>query len=83
MTLRLSTPSESTDNDEIEEYYVIPILDGTDYREHTPDHPFCDDVEGCPCHEDQEAIEELNGYYQDGLVSASDADNIYRGKTLR
>jgi hypothetical protein len=61
---------------------VYPILEGTDYREHTPGHPFCADP-SCPCHEDADAINELHGYYQDGLVSAQDADHIYRGKTLR
>jgi len=80
MTL-LPTTTSSGDSDDI--VYVYPILEGTDYRVHTPDHPFCDDVDGCPCHEDKEAIDELNGYYQEGLVSAQDADNIYRGKTLR
>jgi hypothetical protein len=48
---------------------------------HTPDHPFCDDLT-CPCHEDQEAIAELHGYYDAGLVSRDDADRIYRGLTL-
>ena len=68
--------------EEDEEYYVYPILDGTDYREHTPEHPFCDDM-SCPCHQDQEAIDTLHGYHQDGLVSTQDADHIYRGQTLR
>lgn len=65
----------------MDEYYVYPVLNGTDYREHTPDHPFCGDL-SCPCHEDHEAIQELGGYYQDGLVSGSDADNIYHGRTI-
>ena len=65
-----------------EEYYVYPILDGTDYREHTDDHPFCDDPT-CPCKENQDAIGELNGHYQEGLVSSADADRISRGHTLR
>jgi len=65
----------------IDEYYVYPVLEGSDYREHTPDHPFCGDM-SCPCHEDQANIDKLNGHYQDGLVSQQDADNIYRGKTL-
>jgi hypothetical protein len=68
--------------EEPEEYYVYPILPGTDYRIHTPEHPFCDDS-SCPCKSDQEAIDTLNGYYQDGLVSAEDADKMYKGKTLR
>jgi hypothetical protein len=67
---------------EPEEYHVYPILEGTDYRIPTPTHPFCDDP-GCPCKSDQDAIDELGRYYQDGLVAASDADKMYRGKTLR
>jgi hypothetical protein len=71
-----------TSDPEEQEYVVYPILEGTDWREHGPGHEFCEDMD-CPCHEDQDAIGKLNGYYQDGLVSAEDADNIYRGKTLR
>lgn len=67
--------------DEDQEYYVYPVLEGSDYREHTTDHPFCGDMT-CPCHEDQDNIEELNGYHQEGLVSTGDADNIYHGRTL-
>ena len=61
-----------------EEYYVYPV---EDLPFHTLDHPFCDDLT-CPCHEDQEAIAELHGYYDAGLVSRDDADRIYRGLTL-
>ena len=70
-----------TDTEE-EEQYVYPILDGTDWREHCPGHEFCTDM-SCPCHQDPDNLDELNEYYQEGLVSAQDADNIYRGKTLR
>lgn len=66
-------------SDESEEYYVIPIFD---QPVHTSGHPFCDDM-SCPCHEDQGNIDELNSYHQEGLVSTQDADNIYRGKTLK
>ena len=62
------------------EYYVIPVIP-VDQAVHTPDHPFCDDL-SCPCHEDQANIDTLNGYYQDGLVSAEDAHRIYRGHTI-
>lgn len=63
------------------EYYVYPVLEGTDYRVHTSDSPFCDDPT-CPCHEDADAIHTLNDAYQNGLASTEDADNIYRGRTL-
>ncbi len=58
----------------------IPIIP-SDYSVHTADNPFCDDM-SCPCHEDQSATYDLNGYYSDGLVSRDDADRIYRGKTF-
>lgn len=42
---------------------------------------FCYD-DSCPDREDQERINIVNEWYQDGLVSAEDADNIYHGRTL-
>lgn len=65
-----------------EEYYVYPVLEGSDYREHTTDHPFCDDVAGCPCHEDEENLQTLQNWYNDGLIGETDGDLIYRGRTL-
>ena len=59
------------------EYYVYPV----DPIIHTLENPFCDDM-SCPCHNDTDAINDLNGYYQDGLVSPEDANRIFRGKTL-
>lgn len=56
---------------------VIPV----DYLEHTTDQPFCWD-DGCPCREDQDAINELNQQFQDGLVSAEDVECIYQGRTV-
>jgi len=58
----------------------IPVIP-TDYAEHTPDTPFCWD-DGCDCREDQEAIAELHQQFQDGLVSRTDVDNIYHGRTV-
>jgi hypothetical protein len=75
---RTTTPTPDPSDD----CYVYPVLEGTDWREHTDGHEFCDDPT-CPCKQDQEAIDSLNGYYQDGLVSAADADRIYQGHTLR
>ena len=51
------------------------------WKQHTPRRPFCDDM-GCDCHRDEQAIKTLGDQYQDGLVSASDADKIFRGKTV-
>ena len=64
-----------------EEYSVYPVLEGTDYREHTEDHLFCDDPT-CPCHEDSENQEQLTGWYNDGLIGSGDGDNIYHGRTI-
>ena len=69
-----------TADQEEDEYYVVPMIP-VDETIHSADHPFCDDMT-CPCHEDSDAVGELNGYHQDGLVSTNDADRIYRGKTL-
>jgi len=58
----------------------IPLIP-VDYTLHTEENPFCNDL-SCPCHEDQSKVGKLNNYYQDGLVSAEDADRIFRGKAL-
>jgi hypothetical protein len=64
-----------------DEYYVYPVLSGTDYREHTPDHPFCGD-DDCPCHEDEGNLELLNEWYQGGLIGSVDGDHIYHGRVI-
>jgi hypothetical protein len=56
---------------------IIPV----DYLEHTDGRPFCSS-DDCDCRENQDAIQELNGYYQDGLASRNDVDNIYHGRTV-
>lgn len=58
---------------------LTPVIPG--YQEHTKEQPFCWD-DGCPCREDQDAIADLNGRYQDGLVSRDDVDLIYHGHTV-
>lgn len=58
----------------------IPVIP-TDVIEHTPDHPFCWD-ETCYCHENEEAIAQVNQAYQDGLITAEDATHIVQGKTF-
>ena len=66
---------------EDQEYYVYPVLPGTDYRIHTNDHPFCDEL-GCPCHEDEENQATLQNWYDSELVGSVDGDLIYRGRTI-
>jgi hypothetical protein len=68
---------ETQDN----EYAVIPVIPVDDLV-HTSENPFCGDL-SCPCHGDPDAIGQLGEYYHEGLVSAEDADRIYRGQTLR
>lgn len=60
-------------------YNVIPVIPYEDTPVHTADTPFCDDPT-CPCHSDgTEESEQLTGYYQDGLVTGSEADTIFHG----
>jgi len=46
------------------------------------EHMFCTDPNCMDKADDSPQTQELNGFYQDGLVSAADADNIYHGRTL-
>jgi hypothetical protein len=62
-----------------EEYYVVPVVG--DDSVHSDEFPFCGDMP-CPCHEDNEAIGQVGGYVDDGLMTTSEADQIYRGKTI-
>lgn len=48
------------------------------YPLHTEGRPFCGES-ACSCHEDQAAINTLYGQYQDGLVTAEERDNLYKG----
>ena len=76
---RNNTPASNSDDNE--EYYVIPILEGSNYAEHDADHLFCDDP-FCPCHEDQENLGQLQSWYNAGEIGTVDGDLIYRGRTI-
>jgi hypothetical protein len=54
---------------------VVPV----DRMIHTADNLNCDDPD-CPCN--SSTIDELQGYYNDGLVSSDDATRIVKGKTI-
>jgi len=56
---------------------VIPV----DYTEHTAQQPFCANP-SCPCHEDQEAIDQVNTYIVDGLMTPKEATDFVFGKTI-
>ena len=54
--------------------------DDNQYSEHS-EHPFCYDM-SCPCHEDSESMNMVGHYVNDGLMTTSEADNLYRGRTM-
>jgi len=56
---------------------VIPV----DYEYHTDEHPFCFD-EDCPCHTDKQAIGQVKQYYDDGLLTAQEAEWTIKGKMI-
>lgn len=64
-----------------DEYYVYPILPDADYREHSENRLFCGE-DDCPCHEDEENMDRLNEWYNDGLIGSVDGENIYHGRTI-
>jgi hypothetical protein len=45
------------------------------------EHQFCTDM-NCADKEDADEIALLGDFYNEGLVSSQDADNIYHGRTL-
>jgi hypothetical protein len=58
----------------------IPYEEGDEII-HTDDHLFCDDPT-CPCHEENDSIEQVQTWISDGLITAEDADRLYRGMTV-
>ena len=69
-------PLNTTDDDD--EYTVVPVINGGTIHN---DIGFCYDMSH-ECHDNQDSIQELHQYHQDGLASDDDRDRIYRGKTL-
>jgi hypothetical protein len=69
--------------DEDGEYEVIPtgLNEDGDPITHNA-NGFCFDDPLCPCHEDSTLIGEVNQAYQDGLLTASEATEVTRGRTL-
>lgn len=60
------------------EEYEVDIV----YPQEHAGSGFCYDMGSCPCHEDQGNIQALGQAVQDGLATPTDADNIYRGRTV-
>ena len=49
---------------------------------HTDDTPFCFSDPGCPCHRDRQAIEQVNTWVQQGLMTEDEATNFVLGRTF-
>jgi hypothetical protein len=62
------------------EHSTVPAIP-TDYNLHNADTPFCYDPT-CPDKEDADLIEQVNQGYQNGLITAEDADKIVKGHTV-
>ncbi len=49
---------------------------------HTDDQPFCFCDPDCPCHEDQAAIQTVNMWVQQGLMTQDEATSYILGRTV-
>lgn len=58
----------------------IPVIP-TDYEYHTKENPFCWDAD-CPCHTDTEAVTHVQREYEQGLLTAEEAERTMKGKML-
>ena len=58
--------------------YAIPVDD----LYHTNDQPFCYCDPDCPCREDQESIELVNMWVQEGLMTPREATEYILGRTF-
>ncbi len=54
--------------------YIDPTI-------HTVDHPFCFDP-ACSCRENQEAINLVNSWVQEGLITEAEATLYISGRTF-
>ena len=51
----------------------------TDTTVHTPDKPFCYDLT-CPCHASKEALERVQQWVNDGLMTEDEASEYISGR---
>lgn len=58
---------------------VIPVTEASVL--HDDDHQFCYD-ETCPCHQDEAALLQVEGYVDEGLLTPYEARLFVAGKTL-
>ncbi len=81
----MSSDQQQTLSHDDEEYYVYPVVEGNIFPEHDANHPFCNDLgtgKDCPCRDDPYNREQLQEWYDEGLIGPVDGDLIYRGKTI-
>lgn len=77
-------PTELTPLDAWRDDAMYAPLDSSEVAlVHTDDHPFCSDIEGCPCHDDKDAY---NRYILSpllaGLLTTDEALRLYVGKQI-
>jgi len=67
---------------QIDDNFIPIIL--VDFKEHTSERPFCNQTlnPDCPCREDQIAIQEVNNFIRDGLMTVEEAQRAWRGEML-
>lgn len=61
--------------------YTSHTPERSDPTVHTPDHPFCYDPK-CTCRDNQEAIERVQQWVNDGLMTEDEASEYISGRTL-
>ncbi len=61
--------------------HAHPSTRNIDPTSHTAAHPFCCDP-ACSCHRDLQAIEQVNTWVQQGLMTPDEATNYILGRTL-
>ncbi len=54
---------------------VIPV----DRKIHTEEQPFCGNPD-CLCHEESDKIAQVNGWYQEGIITEQHAKDIIMGR---
>jgi hypothetical protein len=61
--------------------YTSHTPERVDLTVHTPDHPFCYDPK-CTCRENKEAIERVQQWVQEGLMTPQEATQYILGRTF-
>jgi len=61
--------------------YTIHTPARDDITVHTPDHPFCYDPD-CSCRNNQEAIQRVQQWVLDGLMTEREASEYISGRTF-